>query len=93
MGLRIEWDRLKAEQNLRKHGVSFEEAQAVFADPLSVTVDDPDHSEYEDRLLILGQSAGGKLLVVSFTERGDRIRIISARPADPRERRNYERGT
>lgn len=59
MGLRIEWDTGKAEKNLRKHAVSFEEAQAVFGDPLSVTVDDPDHSEYEDRLLILGQSAGG----------------------------------
>lgn len=93
MGLRIDWDINKAKKNLRKHAVSFEEAQTVFADSLSVTVDDPDHSEHEDRLLILGQSAGGKLLVVSFTERGERIRIISARPADPRERRNYERGS
>ncbi|MBA2244966.1 MAG: BrnT family toxin [Gemmatimonadetes bacterium] len=93
MGLRIEWGLSKAEKNLRKHGVSFEEAQTVFADPLSATLDDPDHSEYEHRLLILGQTAGGRLLVVSFTERGDRVRIISARPADPREKRSYERGT
>lgn len=61
MGLRIDWDINKAKKNLRKHAVSFEEAQTVFADPLSVTVDDPDHSEHEDRLLILGQSTGGKL--------------------------------
>ncbi len=93
MGLRIEWDISKAEKNLRKHGVSFEEAQTVFADPLAATRDDPDHSAYEERLLVLGQTTGGRLLVVSFTERGDRIRIISARPADPREKRSYERGT
>lgn len=92
MGLRVEWDLGKAENNVRKHGISFEEARTVFADPLSATVDDPDHSEGEHRMLVLGQSTAGRLLVVSFAGRGDRIRIISARQADPRERRSYERG-
>ena len=92
MGLRVEWDLGKAEKNLRKHGVSFEEAQTVFADPLSAVVNDPDHSEREQRMLLLGQSTAGRLLVVSFAERGERIRIISARQADPRERRSYEQG-
>lgn len=93
MGLRVEWDLGKAEKNLQKHGVSFEEAPTVFADPLSATMDDPDHSAREYRLLVLGQSMVGRLLVVSFAEREGRIRIISAREADPRERRSYERGT
>lgn len=92
MGLHVEWDLSKAETNLHKHGVSFEEAQTVFADPLSATVGDPDHSEHEQRMLVLGQSTAGRLLVVSFAERGEHIRIISARRADPRERRSYEQG-
>lgn len=90
MGLRVEWDPGKALNNARKHGVGFDEAQTVFSDPLSVTIDDPDHSEREARLLVLGQSVAGRLLVVAFVERGNRIRLISARRANSRERKNYE---
>jgi uncharacterized DUF497 family protein len=88
--LSFEWDENKAKSNLAKHGVSFEEGSTVFADPLSLTVPDPDHSEVEDRLIILGHSQRGKLLIVVHTERGDNIRIISARPASRRERKDYE---
>lgn len=91
MSLRVEWSPDKAERNLRKHGVSFEEAAAVFADPLSATLADPDHSAAEERLLLLGKSSAGRYLIVSFTERGETIRLISARPMTPRERRSYER--
>ncbi len=90
MGLLFEWDGKKAKQNLKKHGVSFEEASTVFADPLALTVYDPLHTEREDRFVTLGESGGGRLLVVVFTERANRIRIISARYATSRERRNYE---
>lgn len=90
MGLRFEWDAAKAESNLRKHGVAFEEAATVFADPLALTIDDPDHSREEDRFITLGVSGGNRLLVVVHTDREDRIRIISARPATRRERRSYE---
>jgi len=92
MSLGFEWDEKKAKQNLKKHKVSFEEASTVFADPLSLTIEDPLHSEEEERLIILGESHRRRLLVVSFTERGDNIRIISARVASPGERRNYEEG-
>jgi uncharacterized DUF497 family protein len=88
--LSFEWDENKAKSNLVKHGVSFEEGSTVFADPLSLTVPDPDHSELEHRLIILGHSRQDKLLVVVHTERGDNIRIISARPASRRERKDYE---
>lgn len=81
MSLIFEWDPAKASTNLTRHGVSFEDASTVFGDPLSVTVPDPDHSQDEERSLIL---------VVSFVERRDAIRLISARRATPRERRNYE---
>ena len=81
----------EAEANPKNHeGVSFEEASTVFADPLSVTIPDPDHSEEEERLLLLGRSSTGTLLVVSFVERGERIRLITARKATRRERRDYE---
>lgn len=76
--MEFEWDRHKAARNWRKHKVSFAEAATIFDDPLSVTVADPDHSEEEDRFIIVGQSYRGRLLIVSFAERGDRIRIISA---------------
>jgi uncharacterized DUF497 family protein len=66
------------------------EAQTVFGDPLEVTIPDPDHSEGEFRFLSLGRSEADRLLIVSYTERGSRIRIISAREATPRERRDYE---
>ena len=93
MALQFEWDDAKARSNRSKHGVSFEEAGTAFADPLSTTIHDPDHSaSREHRYLILGQSVFGRLLVVSHTERGDTIRIISARRANRRERRNYEEG-
>lgn len=89
----FEWDPHKAEVNLRKHGVSFGEAATVFADPLAVDRGDPDHSQDEDRFICLGRSYVGRLLVVAYAERRDLIRIISARVAEPRERRAYERPT
>lgn len=92
MGLTFEWDEGKAKQNLKKHGVSFEEAATVFGDPLSLTVADPLHSEDEDRFVILGESHRRGLVVVVFTERGENIRIISARRASRRERKDYEEG-
>ena len=90
MPLSFEWDERKAKANLAKHGVSFEEAATVFGDPLSLTIPDPAHSQAEDRSIVLGQSHQRKLLVVVHTERGDNIRIISARRASRRERRSYE---
>ena len=90
MPLSFEWDERKAKSNLAKHGVSFEEASTVFGDPLSLTIPDPAHSQIEDRFLVLGQSHQRKLLVVAHTERGDNIRLISARRASRRERKNYE---
>ena len=90
MGLRFEWDRRKAARNLAKHDLSFDEASTVFADRLSLTIPDPDHSEGEFRFLSLGRSESDRLLIVSYTERGPRIRIISAREATPTERRDYE---
>jgi uncharacterized protein len=80
----------KAAANLRKHGVSFAEAEGVFADPLAITVTDPDTS-HEERLVAIGQGVSGELLVVVFTERGDEVRLISARPASRKERKDYER--
>ncbi len=82
----------KAKQSTKKHKVSFEEASTVFADPLSLTIPDPLHSEEEDRFVTMGMSIKGRLLAVVHTERGDAIRIISARLATSRERRAYERG-
>jgi uncharacterized protein len=86
----FEWDPYKARINFSKHGVSFEEAVSVFADPLALIIDDPRHSEAEERFVLLGQSAWQRWLVVMFTERGDAIRLISARKATRRERRDYE---
>jgi len=86
----FEWDPQKAEANLKDHGVAFGEAQTVFGDPLEVTISDPDHSDGEFRFLSLGRSEADRLLVVSYTERGSKIRIISAREATPEERREYE---
>jgi uncharacterized DUF497 family protein len=90
MLVNFQWDENKARTNLAKHGVSFEEATTVFGDPLSLTIPDPAHSQVEDRLIILGHSHQRKLLVVVHTERGDNIRIISARRASRRERKGYE---
>jgi len=90
MPLRFEWDPQKAESNAKKHGVAFEEAATAFGDPLSLTVPDPDHSSDEERALLLGVSHQGNTLVVAFAERGEDVRIISARRATPQERRAYE---
>jgi uncharacterized DUF497 family protein len=90
MSLRFEWDPNKASENEAKHGVSFPEAATVLADPLSLTIEDPDHSQAEDRWLTIGLSFRGRLLVVWHTAGGDVIRIIGARGATPRERRHYE---
>lgn len=90
MALEFEWDVRKAEANRKKHGVSFEEAATVFADPLAAIFADHEHSMEEDREIIIGHSESGQLLLVSFTERKEKIRIISARPATRRERREYE---
>lgn len=88
--MEFEWDTFKAQSNAEKHGISFAEAMTVFGDPLEVTIPDPDHSEGEHRFLSLGQSDRNRLLVVSYTEREGRIRLISAREAEPRERKVYE---
>ena len=89
----FEWDPKKASENLKKHGVAFEQALTVFADPLARIFDDPDHSEDERRELIIGHSANQRLLVVSFTEREPRTRIIGAREATAHEHRDYEQNT
>jgi len=86
-----EWDDNKAKENLRKHKVSFEEAETVFDDPLSITVADPDHSEDEERWIDIGISKKKQILVVVYTERGKKIRIISARKATRAERKKYEK--
>lgn len=84
------WDWLKADANLRKHGVDFDEAATVFSDPLAATFDDPDNSEGETRLITVGYSARHRLLVVSHVERGMILRIISARLATASERKRHE---
>ena len=86
----FEWDQDKAESNLKKHKVAFSEASTVFADPLSVTFADPDHSIGEDRYVTIGTSDRHRVLVISHTDRADRIRIISVRKASNKERRAYE---
>jgi uncharacterized protein len=86
----FEWDSVKAAENLEKHRVDFVEASTIFGDPLEVTIPDPDHSEGETRFLSLGLSAQARVLVVAYTEREGRIRIIHARVAEPKERRAYE---
>jgi uncharacterized protein len=91
--MEFEWDPNKAAGNLRKHEVSFEEAATAFGDPLSIIVPDPDHSVQEDRYLVIGTSAQLRLLIVSFAERGDHIRIISARRLTRSERKAYEEET
>lgn len=90
--LKVEWDARKAASNLRKHGVSFDEAKAVLDDPLSQFVLDRDHSVEECRFRAVGHSADGRILVIICTERGKRTRILTARPATCSERKQYERG-
>jgi hypothetical protein len=91
--LRFEWDPKKAALNLRKHSVSFEDAQSVFSDENALLIDDPDHSEEEDRFVLLGLSQSLRLLVVvhCYRSEGRVIRIISARKADAQERSSYQR--
>lgn len=89
--MKFEWDENKAARNLSKHSVSFEEARTVFDDPLYVDFYDLDHSDDEERYLIVGHSKQGHLLIVSYTER-DLIRLISARVITPAEREAYEQG-
>jgi len=88
----FEWDPAKGQSNLEKHGVSFEEAATVFGDPLSLTIEDPDHSLGEERFVTIGRTARSETVVVAHADRGDGVRIISARPATARERRQYEEG-
>ena len=92
MDLDFEWDEDKAAANLKKHKISFEEAKTVFADPYAITIDDPKHSVDEDRFIDTGTSADGKTLVVSYTERERKIRLISCRKATRTERKIYEEG-
>jgi uncharacterized DUF497 family protein len=92
-GMRFEWDDDKAEANIVNHaGVTFLEAATVFADPLSIIVEDDEHSIDEQRFLTVGMSAQDRVLIVSYTERADVVRIISARDAEPKEIRAYEEG-
>jgi len=86
----FEWDTDKAKRNIETHGVSFDEASTTFKDTLSLTVHDPLHSDKEDRFILIGSSIKNRLLVVVHTERGNKIRIISARKATKKERKKYE---
>jgi len=90
--MEFEWDEAKAASNEQRHDTTFTEAQTVFADPLSLTGHDPEHSDEEDRYVTMGTAITGRLLVVVHMDRGDRVRIISAREATRRERRDYEDG-
>lgn len=90
--MKFDWDHEKAIENLAKHGVSFDEAVSVFNDALAISYPDPDHSEGEWRFVTFGHSSDARLLVVSHTERGDTLHVISARVATRSERRVYEEG-
>ena len=92
MGLKFEWDEKKAAANLRKHGVSFEEAASAFGDPLSLTIPDPEHSQDEERCILLGITERDRLIVVAHTERAEVVRLINARLATAAERHDYEEG-
>ena len=89
-GYEFEWNETKAKANVRRHGVSFEEATTAFGDPLAVLLPDPDHSQGEERFLVLGMSSRRRVLVVSHAERRPRTRLISARLATRHERGQYE---
>ncbi|MBI5473503.1 MAG: BrnT family toxin [Ignavibacteriae bacterium] len=93
MAWEFEWDPKKAEENLKKHRISFQEASTVLGDILSRTIEDHEHSQGESRYITMGLSSEGRLLVVSHTDRGERIRIISARRAFPKEVIDYEEET
>lgn len=88
----FEWDEAKERSNQKKHGVSFEEAATIFGDRLAITKPDPDHSETEERFVSVGMGIDGRLIVVSHVFRDEKIRLISARKATPRERKDYAHG-
>ena len=90
MALTFEWDEEKSKKNFKKHGVTFEEAKTVFNDPSAITIDDPDHSDEEERYLDIGLSSNGRVLVLWYTERQKNIRIIGCRRATSSERMTYE---
>ena len=90
--MEFEWDPKKAAANLRNHGVSFEDAAAVFGDPLAGTIPDPTHSTEEPRFVTIGMTPAQNIVVVVHTDRGDRIRIISARPVTRAEKKKHEEG-
>jgi uncharacterized DUF497 family protein len=90
--VKFEWSQQKAAANLRKHGVSFEEAASVFGDPFAATIADPDHSTDEPRFITMGVTPAQRVLVVVHTERAERVRIISARAATRAEKKKYEEG-
>lgn len=90
VALTFEWDGQKEAANRRKHRIGFDEASTVFGDPRSITIPDPAHSQVEDRFILLGESYRGRLLVVVHVQRGENLRLISARTATPGERRTYE---
>ena len=92
MSTQFEWQEEKARANLLKHNVSFDEAQSAFNDPFYVIFYDPDHSDEEERYIIIGRSQQDRLLMVSYTERGQKFRLISARIATRREKETYEEG-
>ena len=90
--MKFEWDPQKADSNLKKHGVSFQEAASVLGDALSITYHDPDHSVREHRFITVGMSRSARVLMVAHTNRGNNVRIISARKTTRQERRYYEEG-
>ncbi|MBK9215880.1 MAG: BrnT family toxin [Chloracidobacterium sp.] len=90
--MQFEWDQEKAALNLRKHGVGFDEAKTVWDDLFHIDLFDHLHSVDENRFLMVGESSSGRLLIISYTERENRVRIISVRELTPRERRDYEHG-
>ncbi|MBN1471756.1 MAG: BrnT family toxin [Syntrophaceae bacterium] len=91
MSLKFEWDENKSKRNLKKHEVDFKEGKTVFNDPFTITIDDPDHSDLEERYIDIGISSKGRILVVWYTERNDNIRIIGCRKANRFEREQYEK--
>ena len=90
MTTQFEWDRKKSESNFRKHGISFYEAQTVFIDEFSISNPDPDHSEDEERYILIGKSNKNRILIIAYTERRDKIRLINARKATRSEQKKYE---
>lgn len=92
MKMQFDWDDAKAQVNLKKHAVNFEEAKTVWDDYFYIDLEDDEHSAEEKRFLIVGESSQNRLLIVSYTERENSIRIISARELTPKERRDYEQG-